>query len=81
MLVNAVAIPGAFYGRCPEGIGRHTVKMSLCLSIYVFLYFCLYVMSHFLIGPKSECYIVEEVIKVDELDKGNISFAEGKKDK
>ena len=37
-------------------------------------------MSHFLIGPKSECYIVEEVIKVDELDKGNISAALGKQE-
>ena len=34
-----------------------------------------------LIGQKRECYIVEEVIEVDELDKGNISAALGKQDK
>ena len=30
-----------FYGRCPEGIGRHNVKMSFPLSL------CHFVMSHF----------------------------------
>ena len=62
-IVNVVFILH-FYSRCPEGIGRHNVKMSWCL-----------------IGQKSECYIVEEVIKVDEPDKGNISAALGKQDK
>ena len=38
-------------------------------------------MSHFLIGERGECYIVEEVIEVDELDKGNLSAALGKQDK
>ena len=54
---------GHFYGRCPEGIGRHNVKMSVLLVTF----------SRPLNGQKRECYIVEEVIKVDELDKGNIS--------
>ena len=31
-----------FYGRCSKGIGRHNVKMCICLSL------CLSVMSHFL---------------------------------
>ena len=30
-----------FYGQCPEGIGCHNVKMSVYMSL------CLYVMSHF----------------------------------
>ena len=46
-----------------------------------FLSFCHVTFSKSLIGQKSECYIVEEVIKVDELDKGNISAALGKQDK
>ena len=50
-----------FYGHCPEGIGRHNVKMSV------------YTFSKPLIGPKRECYIVEEVIEVDEHDEGNLS--------
>ena len=37
------------------------------------------VLSHFLIGQKRECYIVEEVIEVDELDEANISAAPGNK--
>ena len=64
-----------FYGRCLEGIGHHIVKMSL------FLYVCLVTFSRPLIGQKRECYIVEEVIEVDELDKGNISVVLGKQDK
>ena len=32
----------SFYGRCPEGIGRHKVKISVLLSFYPS------VMSHFL---------------------------------
>ena len=59
-----------FYGRCPEGIGRHNVKMS----------FCPFTFSRPLIGQKRERYIVEEVIEVDELDKDNISAALGKQD-
>ena len=55
-----------FYGRSPEGIGRHKVKMSSCLSI------CHVTFSRPLIGQKRECYIVEEVIDVDELDKVDI---------
>ena len=42
--------------------------------------FCPVTFSMPLIGQKSECYIVEEVIKVDELDKGNISPALGQQD-
>ena len=34
-----------------------------------------------LIGQKKECYIIEEVIEVDELNKGNISAASGKQNK
>ena len=30
-------------------------------------------------GQKTDCYIVEEAIKVDELDKGNVSAASGNK--
>ena len=39
-----------FYGRCPEGIGRHKVKMSFLL--YVFLYVCHVTFSRPLIGQK-----------------------------
>ena len=55
-------------------IGSHNVKMS------VFLYVCAVTFSRPLIGQKRECYIVEEVIEVDELSKGNISAALGKQD-
>ena len=66
-----------FYGRCPESIGRHNVKMSLCLSICLSV--CHVTFSRPLIGQKWECYIVEEVIDVDELDEGYlISAAAGK---
>ena len=34
-----------------------------------------------LIDCKKECYIIEEVIEVDELDKGNISATLGNQDK
>ena len=34
-----------------------------------------------LIGPMWECYIVDEVILVDELDKGKIFEVSGKQDK
>ena len=61
-----------FYGRCPEGIGRHNFKMSVLLS------FCHVTFSRPLIGQKRECSIVEEVIEVDELDNGNIPAALGK---
>ena len=37
------------------------------------------IISRPLIGRKYECYIVIEVIDVDELDKGNISAAAEKK--
>ena len=47
--------------------------MSLCLSI------CHVTFSGPLIGQKWECYIIEEVIDVDELDEGYpISDAAGK---
>ena len=64
-----------FYGRCPEGIGRHNVKMSVLMSVLLVTF------SRPLIGQKRECYIVEEVIEVDELNEGNISNAAGKQDK
>ena len=38
--------PLYFYGRCPEGIGRHNVKMSFCLAV------CLVTFSRPLIGQK-----------------------------
>ena len=69
----------SFYGRCPEGIGRHNVKISFFPSF--FLSICHVTFYKPLIGQKWECYIVEEVIEVDELDKGNISAALGKQDK
>ena len=28
---------GCFYGRCPEGIGRHNVKMSVYMSLCLYL--------------------------------------------
>ena len=46
-----------FYCRCPEGIGRHNFKMSVCLFTF----------SRPLTGRKRECYNVEEGIEVDEL--------------
>ena len=39
------------------------------------------IFSRLLVGEKYEYYIVEEVIKVDELDEGNISAAARKQDK
>ena len=62
-----------FYGHCTEGIGCHNVKMSFYISI------CLSIshvpFSRPLIGQKWECFIVEEVIDVDELDKGYLILA------
>ena len=49
--------------------------MSVLMSVLLVTF------SRPLIGPKSECSIVKEVIKVDELDKGNISAALGKQEK
>ena len=46
--------------------------MSRCLPI------CPVTFSRPLIGQKKECYIVVEVIEVDDLDKGNVSAASGK---
>ena len=57
----------SFYERCPEGIGRRNGKISGLLLYVKF--------SRPLIGQGKECYIVEEVIEVDELDRGNISAA------
>ena len=37
------------------------------------VYLCCVTFSRPLIGQNTECYILEEVIEVDELDKGNIS--------
>ena len=59
----------SFYGRSPEGTGRYNVKISVLLSCHI---------SRPLIGQKRECFIVEEVIEVDELDESNISAAAGK---
>ena len=47
--------------------------MSKC--VYVFLYVCHVTFSRPLIGQKWECYIVEEVIDVDELDEGYLISA------
>ena len=54
------------------------VKMSrsLCITHCV----CHITSSWPLIGQKWECYIVNEVIEADELDKGNIFAAAGKQD-
>ena len=45
----------SFYGRCPEGIGRHNVKMSFLLSFFLsfFLSFCHVTFSSPLIGQKT----------------------------
>ena len=52
------------------------------LIFYVSSVFCMCEMiSRPLIGQKNECYIVIEVIEVDELDVGSISAAAGKQDK
>ena len=59
----------------PEDIGCQNVKISLRLSI------CHVTFSRPLIGQKKECYIVQEVIEVDELDKGNTSAAAGIQEK
>ena len=45
------------------GRGRHNVKMFICVSVYLVTF------SRPLIGQKYECYIVKEVIEVDELGK------------
>ena len=66
------------YGRCPEAIGRHNVKISFYI-LYVLLYVCLVTFPRPLIGQKWECYIVEEVIDVDELDEGHLISAAAKK--
>ena len=47
--------------------------MSVYMSVFLVTF------SRPLIGQKRDCYIVEEVIEVDELDKGNISAALGNK--
>ena len=49
--------------------------MSKCVAL------CLVKFSRPLIGQKRECYIVKEVIEVDELDEGSISAASGKQEK
>ena len=56
--------------------------MSLCVSIFLSLCLsiCHVTFSRPLIGQKSEGYVVEQVIKVDELNKGNISAAARKQD-
>ena len=41
----------------------------------VFLYVCAVTFSRPLNGQKRECYIVEEVIEVDELNEGNLYAA------
>ena len=65
-----------YYGHCPEVIGRHNVKMSVPMSL------CHVTFLKPLIGQKRECYIVVEVIEVDEYDKGNLkSAAAGKQHK
>ena len=59
-----------FYAHCPEDSSRHNVKMCICPITF----------SRPLIGQKRECYIVEEVIEVDEHDESNLkSSATGKK--
>ena len=60
-----------FNGHCPEGIGRHDVKISVLLSCHIFKG------SYW---SKEECFI-EGVIEVDDLNKGIISAALGKQDK
>ena len=52
------------YSHCPAG----TVVIMLRSP-------CIYLSKQPLIGPKWECYLVEEVIQVDELNKVKISAA------
>ena len=54
------------------GRGRHNVKISFCM--------CVVTSILPLIGPMCECYIVDDIIEVDELDEGKIFAAAGKQD-
>ena len=53
--------------------------MFVFMSFYMSVFLVTFSMP--LVGQKRECYIVEEVIEVDGLNKGNISAALGKQDK
>ena len=53
--------------------------LSICLCLSICLSICHVTFSRPLIGQKWECYIVEEVIDVDELNEGNISASAGNK--
>ena len=59
------------------------VIMSRSLSVCLCIYLSIYVVSSIrpLIGPMWECYIVNEVIEIDEVDRGKIFAAAGKQDK
>ena len=59
------------------------IIMSRYLFVYVCIYLSVYVVTPIrpLIGPMWECFIVNEVIVVDELDEGKIFAAAGKQDK
>ena len=47
------------------------VMMSRSLYIFLYKFFvCVVTSIQPLIGPKWECHIIEEIIEVDELDKG-----------
>ena len=58
------------------------VIMSRSLSVCLCIYLSIYVVSSIrpLIGPMWECYIVDEVIEVDELNEGKIFVEVGKQD-
>ena len=61
-----------------HGGHRSSECQDVKMSFYISLYVCPVIFSRFLIGQKKECYIVKEVIEVDELYKGNIFAASGK---
>ena len=64
ILFNFILFFLYFYGRCPEGIGRHNVKMS-------YMSFYMSVMSHFLgLWLVKNILVIE--VEVDELHEGKI---------
>ena len=62
--------------------GNHTAVfiMSRSLSVYLSVYLVTSIRP-LIGGPMWECYIVDEVIEVDELDEEKIFPAAGKQDK
>ena len=62
-LFRYLSLPVAnFYGHCLVGRGHHKIKISDCV--------CVFSPQLHLIGLIWDCYIIKEVIEVDELDEG-----------